>query len=297
MSEPTVVTDAMLRERWPLDTPDEEVTKNERGTVLVVGGARSTPGAVLLAGLAALRVGAGKLTVATCEDYAGSLGVAIPEAGVFGLPTTNGGGLDPRAADEVVELAGKADAILFGPGMSEPENVRALVGEVVSSLDSSPTIVLDAMAATCGVLDLDAKALGRNCVITPNTSEAGYLLDDTDGDDHELARELVEKYGVTVVLNNATATPGDEAYEVPKGNPGLATSGSGDVLAGAVAGVAARTSDAVTAAVWGLALHGSAGDRLAARIGGIGFLARELLDELPDCLSDLTKESSGGHSR
>src|SRR3954447_16202686 len=97
MAEPTVVTDTMLSDRWPLDPPDQEVTKNERGTVLVVGGARSTPGAVLLAGIAALRVGAGRLTVATCEDYAGSLGVAMPEAGVFGLPTTEGGGLDPRS--------------------------------------------------------------------------------------------------------------------------------------------------------------------------------------------------------
>jgi hydroxyethylthiazole kinase-like uncharacterized protein yjeF len=297
MSEPTVVTDEMLRDRWPLEPPDQEVTKNDRGTVLVVGGARSTPGAVLLAGLAALRVGAGKLTVATCEDYAGSLGVAMPEAGVFGFPTTKGGGLDPRAAKEIGELAEKADAVLFGPGMAEPDNVRALVGDVLTSLDSPPAIVLDAMGATCGVLDLGVEALGRNCVITPNTSEAGYLLDDTDDDDHDLARDLVERYGVTVVLNNAAAAPDADALSVPKGNPGLATSGSGDVLAGAAAGVAARTSDALTAALWGLALHGSAGDRLAMRVGRVGFLARELLDELPECLRELTTESSGDQSR
>ncbi len=297
MSEPTVVTDEMLRDRWPLEPPDQEVTKNDRGTVLVVGGARSTPGAVLLAGLAALRVGAGKLTVATCEDYAGSLGVAMPEAGVFGFPTTKGGGLDPRAAKEIGELAEKADAVLFGPGMAEPDNVRALVGDVLTSLDSPPAIVLDAMGATCGVLDLGVEALGRNCVITPNTSEAGYLLDDTDDDDHDLARDLVERYGVTVVLNSAAAAPDADAFSVPKGNPGLATSGSGDVLAGAAAGVAARTSDALTAALWGLALHGSAGDRLAMRVGRVGFLARELLDELPECLRELTTESSGDQSR
>lgn len=286
MSEPTVVTDDMLRDRWPLEPPDQEVTKNDRGTVLVVGGARSTPGAVLLAGLAALRVGAGKLTIATCADYAGPLGVSVPEAGVFGFPTTHGGGLDPRAAKEIAELAEDADAVLFGPGMAEPENTKALIGDVLTSLDSSPAIVLDAMAVTCGVLD--GGMPGRNCVITPNESEAGRLLDDTDGDDHELARALVQRYGVTVVLNNAAAAPDDAAFSVPKGNPGLATSGSGDVLAGAVAGVAARTDDVLAAAVWGLALHGAAGDRLAARVGRVGFLARELLDELPGCLHDLT---------
>jgi hydroxyethylthiazole kinase-like uncharacterized protein yjeF len=290
MVEPTVVTDAMLGDRWPLDPPDEEVTKNERGTVLVVGGARSTPGAVLLAGIAALRVGGGRLTVATCEDYAGSLGVAMPEAGVVGLPTTEGGGLDPRAAKKVVELAEDADAVVFGPGMTEPENTRALVADVLQALDDPPVIVLDAMAATSGALELGAEVLGRRCVITPNASEAGHLLDDARGDDHEIASQLAERYGVTAVFNNAAAGHDADVFSVPKGNPGLATSGSGDVLAGAVGGVAARTADPLAAAVWGLALHGEAGDRLAARLGRVGFLARELLDELPLCLRELTSE-------
>ena len=288
MADPTVVTGDMLRSQWPVEPPDEEVTKNERGTVLVVGGARSTPGAVLLAGIAALRVGAGKLTVATCAEYAGALGVAMPEAGVIGLPTTDGGGLDPRAAGEVAELAADVDAIVFGPGMAEPEHTRALVSDVVTSLDAPPAIVFDAMAATSGVLDLGTTALGVNVVITPNSDEADYLLDDTDGDDHELACRLAERYGVTAALNSAVATGAGEAFSVPTGNPGLATSGSGDVLAGAVGGIAARTADALTAALWGLALHGAAGDRLAARVGRVGFLARELLDELPECLRDLT---------
>jgi len=288
MNEPTVVTDAMLSDRWPLEPPDREVTKNERGTVLVVGGSRSTPGAVLLAGIAALRVGAGKLIVATCEDYAGSLGVAMPEAGVVGLPTTEGGGLDPRAANNMTELAKEADAVLFGPGMTEPTNTRTLVEDVLTSLDELPVIVLDAMAATSGVLDLGAEALGGRCVITPNAAEVEYLLDDTRGDDHELACQLAARYGVTAVYNNVVATPDAGTLSVPKGNPGLATSGSGDVLAGAVAGIAARTADPLAAGLWGLALHGAAGDRLAARLGRVGFLARELLDELPQCLRALT---------
>src|SRR4051794_32920969 len=138
MADPTVVTDALLSARWPLDPPDGEATKDDRGAVLVVGGARSTPGAVLLAGLAALRVGAGKLTVATCEDYAGALGVSMPEAGVVGLPTTGDGGLDPRAAGKVAELAAGADAVLFGPGMADPEKTCRLVADVVTALDKPP---------------------------------------------------------------------------------------------------------------------------------------------------------------
>jgi ADP-dependent NAD(P)H-hydrate dehydratase len=291
MTEPTVVTDAMLSDRWPLEPPDGQATKDERGAVLVVGGARSTPGAVLLAGIAALRVGAGKLTVATCADYASTLGVAMPEAGVVGLPTSDDGGLDPLAAEDIVELAKDADAVLFGPGMTEPDNTRALIADVLSSLNDPPVIVLDAMAATCGVLDLGHEGLGKRCVITPNETEADYLLDDTTGDDHVLAARLAERYGVTAVFNNAVASPNSDLLSVPKGNPGLGTSGSGDVLAGAVAGVAARTADPLAAGIWGLALHGEAGDRLAARVGRVGFLARELLDELPRCLRDITTSS------
>lgn len=283
----------MLVDRWPLDPPEQDVTKDERGAVLVVGGARSTPGAVLLAGLAALRVGAGKLTIATCADYAGALGVAVPEAGVVGLPTTAAGGLDPAASERVAELAASADAVLFGPGMTGPDETRDLVGDVLKRLDSTPLVVLDAMAATCGVLDTGSGVLGARCVITPNAAEAGYLLDDTDADDGELARRLVERYGVTAVLNNSAAARDGEIFDVPKGNPGLGTSGSGDVLAGAVTGVGARTGDPVAAAVWGLALHGAAGDELAARVGRVGFLARELLDELPRRLSDLTADRDG----
>jgi len=290
VAEPTVVTDDMLFGRWPVEPPRREVTKDERGTVLVVGGARSTPGAVLLAGLAALRVGAGKLTVATADEYARTLGVAMPEAGVVGLPTTDGGGLDPGAANDVAELAAQADAIVFGPGMTEPASTKTLVADVLTALDSTPVVVLDAMAATSGVLDGGPDVVGDMCVITPNTAEAGYLLDETEDADHELARRLADRYGVTAVLNNAVAPSGAKVFSVPKGNPGLATSGSGDVLAGAVAGIGARTGNPMTAAVWGLALHGAAGDRLAARVGRVGFLARELLDELPHCLRELTRE-------
>jgi len=293
MADPTVVSDALLTQRWPLEPPDGEATKDERGIVLVVGGARSTPGAVLLAGIAALRVGAGKLTVATCDEYAGALGVAMPEAGVVGLPTTEGGGLDPRAAKDVAELAADADAVLFGPGMAEPDHTRRLVADVLPLLDPRPVVVLDAMAVTCGALDLAGDLLGRDCVITPNAAEAGYLLDDTDASDHDVARRLVERYGVTAVLDNVAASVEGETFSVPKGNPGLGTSGSGDVLAGAIAGVAARTSDPLAATLWGLALHGAAGDRLAARIGRVGFLARELLDELPRCLHGLTAKPAG----
>src|SRR5690349_8432925 len=96
------VTPQLLRE-WPLPTPDDDGTKQSRGTVCVIGGALSTPGAVLLAGQAALRVGAGRLQILTVEPTAVALGVAVPEAMVVGLPTASSGSLSPAAAEQIVE--------------------------------------------------------------------------------------------------------------------------------------------------------------------------------------------------
>jgi hydroxyethylthiazole kinase-like uncharacterized protein yjeF len=287
--EPTVVTGQTLLGQWPLPDPDSDTDKDQRGRVVVIGGARSTPGAVLLAGLAALRVGAGKLTIATTDAHATALSVEVPEAGVIGLPTTDAGGISADAADEVAETADGVDAVLFGPGMADPEETKKLLATVLPRLGPDAVLVFDALAATCGVLDSDLGDHAGRAVITPNATEAGYLLDDTAGSDDVLVRRLAGEYGVTAVLNSSVATPDGSSWVVPKGNAGLGTSGSGDVLAGAVAGIAARTTDPLTAAVWGLALHGAAGDRLAARIGKVGFLARELLDELPGCLRGLTR--------
>src|SRR4051812_6779000 len=89
----TVVDGQLLRRDWPLPDPESTADKDERGVVAVVGGAISTPGAAMLAGLAALRVGAGKLTMATAEPNATAVAVAIPEAGVTGVPPTGAGGL------------------------------------------------------------------------------------------------------------------------------------------------------------------------------------------------------------
>ncbi|MBV9485033.1 MAG: NAD(P)H-hydrate dehydratase [Frankiaceae bacterium] len=288
MAEPEVVHAHALQSGWPLRAPQGTSDKEERGAVLVVGGARGMPGAVLLGGIASLRVGAGKLTVATSDAHSAALGTSMPEAGVIGLPTTASGAISPTGVDHVVDLASKVDAMLLGPGLADPDATKDFVSGVLRGLDDSILVVLDAMAVTCGALEDAVGDLGRRFVITPNLTEAGYLLDDTDGDDHELAMQLARRYGVIAVLNSAVATPDGETWLVAKGNPGLGTSGSGDVLAGTAVGVAARTGDPIAAALWGLTLHRAAGDRLAARTGPVGFLARELLDELPGCLRDLT---------
>ncbi|MGN6473086.1 MAG: NAD(P)H-hydrate dehydratase [Mycobacteriales bacterium] len=290
MAEPVTVPGDALRSQWPLRPPGPDSDKDERGRVVVVGGAPGTPGAALLAGLAALRVGAGKLTIATTEATAPALAVAVPEAGVIGLATTRNGGIKPTAAAEIAETAHGADALLIGPGMADPDATRDLIVEILGSRAHFRVVVLDALATTCGVL---AESLGdrtARTVITPNRSEADRLADHPDDSDGALAVRLAGTFGVTTVLGSNIAVPDGRHWLIRKGNPGLGTSGSGDVLAGAVTGIAARSGDPLAAAMWGLTLHGTAGDRLAARLGPVGYLARELLDELPGCLRDLSND-------
>src|SRR3954468_6007214 len=124
------VTPQLLR-AWPLPDLDDDGTKHARGTVLVVGGASSTPGAVLLAGMAALRMGAGRLEVARVEATAIALAVAMPEAAVVGVPAEPGGSVSPAAADPLAEKAARAATVVVGPGLLGTETTRELLAALL----------------------------------------------------------------------------------------------------------------------------------------------------------------------
>lgn len=140
--EPLVVTPEMLRD-WP--SPGPGSGKRSRGQVLVVGGSRRTPGAVLLAGTAALRAGAGKVRLATVATAAPALAVAVPESGVYVLPETDGGELASTAAGTVIEQVEAAHAAVVGSGMGD---VRAAVELLAESLPEVDT-PLPAASAVC----------------------------------------------------------------------------------------------------------------------------------------------------
>lgn len=271
-----VITAGALR-AWALPQPSGR--KHSRGHVLVVGGDAKTPGAVLLAGLAALRVGAGVLALAVAESVAAASAVAVPEAGVTALPELDGGAPAPGFDDVVAS----ADAVLVGPGLGVAESTEQVLRRVVAAAGDDTVFVLDAFAL--GVLrgfEGREHVRGR-AVLTPNASEAGRLLDADveDADTGDTAARIAQEYGVVVSLSGEVADPDGGRWTVQSGHPGLGTSGSGDVLAGALVGFLARGATMAQAACWATYAHATAGDRLAARIGRLGFLARELVDELP----------------
>lgn len=260
----TTVTEELLRE-WAPPQPDPDGSKHDRGTVLVVGGAASTPGAVLLAGLAALRVGAGRLQVATCERTAVALGVAVPEAMVTGY-------------DDAVGRRDRAAAVVVGPGLVDHDHARDLLGRLLRGLEA-PAVV-DAVALTV----LEPGVATGPLVLTPNDGELAAL---TDREGADGAAEVAERFGAVVVHRDVVVSSDGRRFVDAAGGPGLATSGSGDVLAGVIGGLLARGSEPLAAGVVGAHLHATAGDRLTSRYGGPGLLARELLDELPLLLGGL----------
>lgn len=297
---PTLVTPSLLRD-WPLPSPGED--KYSRGAVLVIGGARATPGAALLAGTAALRAGAGKLTLAVAESVAVQIGVALPECGAVGLPETSDGSVRADGLDRIERDLGKADVILVGPGLDDPELATELLRGLLEREDDGgdappgggPAVVIDAFALGCLVELEDRLAPWRGrLILTPNPTEAAVLLERDVKDLEADVAEIARRFDAVVSCQGLIAgppgpgSPGEPGFwKITTGYGGLGTSGSGDVLAGAIAGLRARGTSGAQAACWGTHLHAAAADRLASRLGPMGFLARELADEVPALMLEL----------
>jgi ADP-dependent NAD(P)H-hydrate dehydratase len=290
--KPTLVTPQVLR-AWPL--PEPTGGKEARGSILVIGGSSETLGAVQLAAEAALRAGAGKLQIATAESVAPFAATALPEALVRRLPETARGAIRADAADEVRDLAESASAVLIGPGMIDTDETQAFGAALLPHL--SGPLVLDALGLACVTADAGCVLHLRGAaVLTPNPKELALSLhrDAAELDDPdaalEAARALAERAGASVGLGGATSwvvAPDGRTWRDESGGAGLGVSGSGDVRAGIVAGLLARGADPVQAAVWAAHLHGRAGERLAAAVGRLGFLARELPPEIPRVVAEI----------
>jgi hydroxyethylthiazole kinase-like uncharacterized protein yjeF len=271
------VTDALLRE-WSLPEPGD--SKKSRGDVVVVGGSRTSPGAVLLAGESALRVGAGRVALAVPQSIDAQVGIALPEAGILALPDDADAPLDGKLGERVAA----ADAVLIGPGFSDADETRATLLTVAAT--GPRLVVLDAFAL--GVLpEIDRGNLPDDLVRNPNKDEAKILLGRELADDVADVCEIAAAFDAVVNCYGVVARPDGRAWRLDDGDGGLGTSGSGDVLAGAIAGFAARGVDPARAAVWGSWAHARAGVRLGERIG-LGYLARDLAHELTPAIHSLS---------
>jgi hydroxyethylthiazole kinase-like uncharacterized protein yjeF len=191
-----------------------------------------------------------------------------------------------------IERAGSdlanADIVVIGPGLDDAEQTEQLLHLLPGTISDHTAVLLDAFAL--GVLSrvpelVDAFA-GR-LILTPNRGEASRLLEREAGDSIEDVRAIADRYGAVVSCYGSVCDENGDSWRIGTGTGGLATSGSGDVLAGAIAGLCARGASPAQAAVWGTHVHSAAGDRLAVQVAPLGYLARELLDELPRVLLEI----------
>lgn len=292
----TLITPEVLR-KIPLPMPGAGGDKESRGRVLVVGGGRETPGALLLAGTAALRAGAGKLQIATGALNAPLVASRLPEARVFALPETKAGRLKPSAATALRERFDGARAVLIGPGMIEDESVARFVRAALRFCREVP-VILDAGAVACLSKGRDLlHELGGRAVITPNADELADIFgvdkEELNAHPQDAAVRAASEFRCVVALKGREtfiASPDGRAFVNRAGSVGLATSGSGDVLAGLIAGLVARGAEPFAAAAWGVYTHALAGERLSSKYGPLGLLARELPGEIPGIMSELAKD-------
>jgi hydroxyethylthiazole kinase-like uncharacterized protein yjeF len=278
--------DQALLRRWPLPSAESSQSKEDRGRVLVIAGAATVPGACLLAGIAALRAGAGKLQLAVVEPAAMPLAVRLPEAKVMPMPVDEAG--EMRALPEaVLQAAAASDAVVFGPGMAAGPAMVSALAQLCEHTDVP--IVLDA-----GALDAYRGRSHPRAVLTPHPGEMARmtgtpveaLRDDAAG----IATRHARAHGHVLVLKGSTthiAAPDGRVWIHRGGSAGLGTSGSGDVLAGVLGGLLARGAAIEQAACWAVALHAGAGRRLEQRHGPLGLLAREIAGEVPALMHSL----------
>jgi NAD(P)H-hydrate epimerase len=267
--------------------------KGDYGHVLVVAGSPGRTGAASLAARAALRSGAGLVTIATPRSSAAVVAALGAEYMTLALPETPEGTAAFQALDDL--LAFNADVLVIGPGLGRSESASALVHALVERSGVPLVLDADALNAFAGEADRLESRDGGAIVITPHPGEmsrlTGLTIDDVQAHRLEVAREFAVAHRVHVVLKGhrtVVATPDGRTSINLTGNPGMATGGTGDVLAGMIGAWLGQLLDPDAAVRIAVHLHGVAGDLAAADEGEVAVIAGDLADRLGDAFLDVT---------
>jgi ADP-dependent NAD(P)H-hydrate dehydratase / NAD(P)H-hydrate epimerase len=264
--------------------------KRSVGKVIVVAGSPGMSGAAALAVLGALRTGAGLVRMVVPDSIAERLDAGVMESLTVGLPQNERGGLRLDGVDQVLALAAEANAVAIGPGIGRDEETQKFVRRVLEEVEQP--VILDADGINAFQDHPEELRTRRGpTVLTPHSGElarlTGASVDQINGDRVTAARQGARQTAAIVLLKGfctVVAKPDGEAMLVRSGGPVLATGGTGDVLTGVIAALAAG-QDPFAAAWAGAYIHGAAGHLLAARVGDRGVIAGDLLDVLPEVIS------------
>ena len=273
--------------------------KGSYGRVLVVAGSTGMTGAAALASEAALRAGAGLVTLATPKHLNPILEGLLPEVMTLPLPETDAGSLAVSATSTILEFAEKTKSTLaIGPGLSQHPETVSLVHQLIrenweQKLDLRMVIDADGLNALAQVREI-VSLLNSETVLTPHPGEMARLtktpIPILEADRIGTAQQFASEHGVTLVFKGAptvTSDPNGNLWINSTGNPGMATGGMGDVLTGIIAGLMAQGIPSESAAALGVYLHGLAGDTTAEAIGMPGLTASDVLKSVPKAIFSL----------
>ncbi|MEW6141551.1 MAG: NAD(P)H-hydrate dehydratase [Chloroflexota bacterium] len=271
--------------------------KGTFGKVLVIAGSVNYIGAAYLASMGAARVGAGLVTLALAKSLQPVLATKLAETTYLPLPEAEPGIIGPDAAGALKSTIDNYETLLIGCGLGQHPATAEFLDYILSRISETkrPTLVLDADALN--LLSLHTqwwRRLPPDCVLTPHPGEmarlSGMSIDDIQRDRLKTAQDMAKRWGKTVVLKGAftmIAAPDGRVRLSGYANPGLASAGTGDVLAGAIAGLAAQGLSLYDAAACGVALHAKAGEMVRSELGDTGMLAGDLLPALPKVIKGL----------
>ncbi len=281
-----------------------ESHKGDFGRALLVGGSRGMTGAIALAGMAALRSGAGLVQLALPAECLAAVAAHEPSYMTAALPGDAAGRISLRAGSRIRELAGAATAVACGPGLGRSRGLDLLVSDLYSQLDRPLVLDADALNALAetGVLtptksSARPSSAGKSSrskssppaprVLTPHPGEFARLLGLKTAEvqlrREELARQFAAEHGIVIVLkgHETVISDGTRTAINATGNPGMATGGSGDVLTGVITALICQGMSAYDAARLGAHVHGLAGDLAARELGQVSLIASDLVRFLP----------------
>jgi len=268
--------------------------KGDFGHIFILAGSERFSGAAVLCCYAAMRAGAGLVTLGIPKSLARAIIKIKPkEVMTFPLPETSDGTLSLGGYKKIKDFVKNSDVLVVGPGLAQNKSTQGLVRKAISKIDKPMVIDADGLNALVGHLEMlhVARCTLHAKILTPHPGEMarlmGISIKKVQANRKEIAKKFAKDFKVTVVLkgyNTAVADHKGNLYINKTGNPGMATAGSGDVLTGMIAAFLGQGLNAFEASKYAVYLHGLAGDLAAKEKTQIGMIASDIIDKIPEAI-------------
>lgn len=269
-----------IRERY------KNTHKGDYGHLFIIGGSPGLTGAVCLAGISALRSGCGLVTIGIPEGLNQIIEIKLTEVMSLPLPETEDHYFSVNAYDKAIEfIEKKVDCVLIGPGISLHPETKKFVKKIIPEIKKP--LIIDADALKIISENLEILNFLDKPILTPHPGEMSYLtglkIEEIQKNREKIAEDFAKRYNIILVLKGykTVVTDGRNTYINLTGNPGMATGGTGDVLAGIIGGILAQGEDKFISAKYGVFIHGLAGDLAKKEKGEISLIASDIIEKLP----------------